>query len=85
MRSRFRTILTAAAATGLVAVALIGCQPEASPTDSVDTESFPAESMAESMHERGAERLAERLTAGHSSAAAARRGGGPPPAGSRPI
>jgi hypothetical protein len=49
MRSRFRAILTAAAATGLVAVALIGCQPAASPTDSVDMESFPAESMAESM------------------------------------
>jgi hypothetical protein len=49
MRSRLRTILTAAAATGLVAVALIGCQPEASPTNSVDLQSFPAESMAESI------------------------------------
>jgi hypothetical protein len=45
VRSRFRTVLTAAAATGLVAVALIGCQPEASPTDSIGTESFPAETI----------------------------------------
>jgi hypothetical protein len=34
---------------GLLAVALIGCQPAASPSDSFGTESFPAESMAESM------------------------------------
>jgi hypothetical protein len=41
MRTRFRTILTAAAATALVAVALIGCQPAASPDGSVGTESLP--------------------------------------------
>jgi hypothetical protein len=41
-----RTILTALAATGLVTVALIGCQPAASPSDSI-LESVPAESMTE--------------------------------------
>jgi hypothetical protein len=50
MRTRIRTIATAMAATGLVAVALIGCSPSASPAESVPdngTESLPAESMAE--------------------------------------
>jgi hypothetical protein len=46
MRTRFRTVLTAAAATGLVAVALIGCQPAASPDDSVPAESMGTESVA---------------------------------------
>jgi hypothetical protein len=51
-----RTILTALAATGLVTVALIGCQPAASPTDSVAPESMGTESMGtESM---GAESMA---------------------------
>ena len=47
MRSRLRTALTAAAAVGLVTVALIGCQPAASPTDgSIGTESIGTESVA---------------------------------------
>jgi hypothetical protein len=49
-------MLTAAAATGLVAVALIGCSPSASPAESVDDglESVPAESIVESMAEPSA-------------------------------
>ena len=41
MRSRLRTTLTALAAIGLLAVAMIGCQPAASPTDSMSTETLP--------------------------------------------
>jgi hypothetical protein len=56
MPSRIRTIATAMAATGLVAVALIGCSPSASPVESMDDglESVPAESMVESMAEPSA-------------------------------
>ena len=41
MRYRLRTTLTGLAAIGLLAVALIGCQPAASPDESNGTESIP--------------------------------------------